>query len=127
MIGVGTIGLGVPFNFWFYIGFWAWVGTFIAVSNPIIVGLIQEKVEAKYIGRVFSVFGLIHTVSLPLGMLVFGPLSDYVDVSHIILVSGILMVVIAVIPLFNRKLLKQGIVVKAESESITKQPQLTEI
>lgn len=115
LIGIGTMGLGVPINFWIYIGFWAWVGLFIAISNPVIVGLIQEKVDPKYIGRVFSVFGLIHTISLPLGMLVFGPLSDFIDVSHIIFISGILMVVIAIVPLFNKKLIQQGLKSKTDT------------
>ena len=78
-------------------------------SNLILVGLIQEKVEPEYIGRVFSVFGLMNTISLPLGMLVFGPLSDIVDISLMILLSGIGMAVLAIIPLFNKKLLKEGI------------------
>lgn len=116
MIGIGTVGLGFPFNFWIYIGFWSWIGLFIAISNPIMVGLIQEKVDPQFIGRVFSLFGLIHTISLPLGMIVFGPISDFIDVSHIILVSGILMVIIAIIPLFNKKLIRQGIVEHKELE-----------
>lgn len=121
LIGIGTIGLGVPFNFWIYIGFWAWIGFFISLSNPIIIGLIQEKVDPQFIGRVFSLFGLIHTISLPLGMIFFGPLSDFVDVSTIIFISGILMVLIAIIPLFNHKLMKQGIKVKEEATPIETQ------
>lgn len=109
MIGLGTIGMGNPFNFVFYIGLWGFIGFFIAISNPILVGLIQEKVDKAYIGRVFSVFGLINTVSLPLGMLFFGPLSDFVDISLIILWSGIGMVIIAIVPLFNKPLLQEGL------------------
>ncbi|HPX21200.1 MAG TPA: MFS transporter, partial [Bacilli bacterium] len=96
-------------NFYFYLAVWLIVGLFISISNPILVGLIQEKVEPEYIGRVFSVFGLMNTISLPLGMLVFGPLSDIVDISLMILLSGIGMAVLAIIPLFNKKLLKEGI------------------
>lgn len=107
-IGFGTIGLGLPINFFIYIGIWLIVGLFISISNPVFVGLMQEKVDPAYIGRVFSVFGLINTISLPLGMLVFGPLSDFVDISHIILLSGVGMVLIAIVPLFNKKLLLQG-------------------
>lgn len=109
LIGLGTVGLGIPFNFWVYIGFWAFVGFFISISNPILVSLIQEKVDPNYIGRVFSLFGLIHTISLPLGMLFFGPMSDVVDVSIMILISGVLMMVIAIVPLFNKGLLKEGL------------------
>lgn len=106
--GFGAIGLGLPFNFTFYIALWGIVGLFIAISNPILVGLMQEKVDPLYIGRVFSVFGLINTISMPLGMLFFGPLSDVVDVSMIILFSGVGMVLVATLPLFNRKLLQEG-------------------
>ncbi len=109
LIGLGTVGLGIPFNFWVYIGFWAFVGFFISISNPILVSLIQEKVDPNYIGRVFSLFGLIHTISLPLGMLFFGPMSDVVDVSIMNLISGVLMMVIAIVPLFNKGLLKEGL------------------
>lgn len=107
-IGVGTILLGIPFNYYFYISMWSMVGFFIAISNPVIVGLIQEKVDPAYIGRVFSVFSLINTVSMPLGMIVFGPLADVINVSHIILVAGIMMGIIAIVPLFNKPLLKEG-------------------
>lgn len=107
-IGIGTMGLGIPFNFYFYIGVWLVVGLFISISNPILVGLIQAKVEPEFIGRVFSVFGLMNTISLPLGMLVFGPLSDIVDISLMILLSGVGMAILAIIPLINKRLLKEG-------------------
>ena len=48
-------------------------------------------------------------------MLVFGPLSDFIDVSHIIFISGILMVVIAIVPLFNKKLIQQGLKSKTDT------------
>ena len=102
------MGLGIPFNFYFYIGVWLVVGLFISISNPILVGLIQAKVEPEFIGRVFSVFGLMNTISLPLGMLVFGPLSDIVDISLMILLSGVGMAILAIIPLINKRLLKEG-------------------
>jgi DHA3 family macrolide efflux protein-like MFS transporter len=107
-LGLGTVALGIPFNFYFYVSIWAFVGFFIAISSPLLVGLIQEKVDQVYIGRVFSVFGLINTISLPLGMLFFGPLSDFVDISLIILLSGVVMVLIAIVPFFNTNFIKQG-------------------
>jgi DHA3 family macrolide efflux protein-like MFS transporter len=108
-LGLGTVALGLPFNFYFYVSIWAVVGFFIALSSPLLVGLIQEKVDPEYIGRVFSVFGLINTISLPLGMLVFGPLSDFYDISMIILLSGVGMVLIAIVPFFIKNLIKEGI------------------
>jgi MFS transporter, DHA3 family, macrolide efflux protein len=108
-LGLSTILIGIPFNFYFYVSIWAVVGFFIAISSPLLVGLIQEKVDPEYIGRVFSVFGLINTISLPLGMLVFGPLSDLYDISLIILLSGVGMVIIAIVPFFMKNLIKEGV------------------
>ena len=122
-IGIGTIGLGLPYNFWIYIGFWSFVGFFISLSNPLLVALIQEKVDPLFIGRVFSVFGIIQMTSMPLGMILFGPLSDRVDVSLIILFSGVMMVIIAVVPLFRKSLMKHGLkveTVKAPLEEIVR-------
>lgn len=115
-IGVGSIGLGIPFNFYVYISVWSIAGIFISLSNPLFVGLIQEKVDPEYIGRVFSIFGVINTISAPLGMLVFGPLADIVDVSLIILFSGVGMVIIAIIPLFMKGLLKEGLRIETIQE-----------
>jgi DHA3 family macrolide efflux protein-like MFS transporter len=108
-LGLSTIVIGLPFNFYFYVSIWAVVGFFIALSSPLLVGLIQEKVDPEYIGRVFSVFGLINTISLPLGMLVFGPSSDFYDISLIILLSGVGMVLIAIVPFFIKNLIKEGV------------------
>jgi DHA3 family macrolide efflux protein-like MFS transporter len=108
-LGLGTIVIGIPFNFFFYVSMWAVVGFFVAISSPLLVGLIQEKVNPEYIGRVFSVYGLISTVSLPLGMLVFGPISDFYDISMIILLSGVGMVIIAIVPFFMKNLIKEGV------------------
>lgn len=108
-IGLGSIGLGIPFNFYVYISMWAVVGIFISLSNPVFIGLMQEKVELEYTGRVFSLFGVMNTISIPLGMIVFGPLSDVIDVSLIILLSGVGMVLVAIVPLFNKGLIKQGL------------------
>ena len=109
LIGIAVIGLGLPESFWVYMSFWTMAGFFIALSSPIIAALIQEKVDPLFIGRIFSVFGLIQLVSLPLGMLLFGPLSDQVDISNIILIAGCIMVVLAIIPLSMKNFLKHGL------------------
>jgi DHA3 family macrolide efflux protein-like MFS transporter len=124
MIGIGTVGLGLPYVFSIYIGFWALVGFFISLSSPLLVALIQEKVDPQFIGRIFSVFGLIHMISLPLGMLVFGPISDFVNVSVIILLSGVLMIIISIVPLFNQKLMHEGL--KPEASEPVESLEITE-
>ena len=109
LIGAGGIGLGLPYDFWIYIIVWGIMGFFMSLSSPILVTLVQEKVEPEYIGRVFSVYGLIQTASMPLGMLIFGPLADQMDISHVILITGIFMVILSFIPLFMKNLMKEGL------------------
>ncbi len=48
-------------------------------------------------------------LSMPLGMLLFGPLADVLNVSYIILGSGLLIMFIESIGLMYKKLLIEGI------------------
>jgi DHA3 family macrolide efflux protein-like MFS transporter len=70
--------------------------------------MVQEKVESEYLGRVFSVLGMISGSMMPIGMLVFGPLADVWDVNGIIIISGVMMIFITFSLLFNKTLLLAG-------------------
>ena len=118
IIGLGCAALGVPFSFWFYIIAWGVIGLFIGVSNPLFMGLIQEKVDPAFIGRVFSVIGLINALAMPLGIILFGPLSDTIDISLVILGTGIAMVFISIVPFFNKPLLKEGLRAEVKKSEI---------
>lgn len=48
-------------------------------------------------------------IAMPIGMLVFGPLSDTVDASLLILISGIGMVAISMLVFLKRDFIKLGI------------------
>ena len=52
-MGIGAIGLGIPFDFLVYIGFWGFTGFFISLASPVLVGMIQEKVDPQYIEEYF--------------------------------------------------------------------------
>jgi len=68
---MGLIGLAVPF-----------------FSTPSMT-LLQETVEPEKQGRVFGFVGIVMAVTMPIGMLVFGPLADVVSVEAILVGSGI--------------------------------------
>ena len=51
--------------------------------------LLQEKVEGEFLGRVFSVLSMISSIMMPLGMLVFGPMADYVAIEKMLIGTGI--------------------------------------
>ena len=53
--------------------------------------VLQETVEPERQGRVFGFVGIVMAVSMPLGMVVFGPLADRFTVESLLVVSGVLM------------------------------------
>lgn len=59
--------------------------------------LIQEKAEASMKGRVFGMMGSMYSGFLPIGMAVFGPLADVVPLQWIMIGSGVVLVIIALV------------------------------
>lgn len=91
IFGACTFALGVIPVFWLYLIFMGIIGVAMPMFNTPSTVLLQEKVEPDYLGRVFGVLGMISTSMMPLGMLVFGPLSDYVEIEWLLIGTGIVM------------------------------------
>ena len=89
--GACTVALGIIPVFWIYLVFMGLIGVVMPFFNTPSMVLIQEKVEGDYLGRVFGVFGMISTSMMPLGMLIFGPISDMIKIEWLLIVTGILM------------------------------------
>ncbi|MCQ6563760.1 MFS transporter [Paenibacillus mendelii] len=117
MFGLCTVALGVVPNFWIYIAFMGLAGVSMPLFNTPATVLLQEKVEVDYMGRVFGVMGMISSVTMPMGMLVFGPLADVVDIEWLLIVSGALLFIQAFFLLGNKSLVEAGKpVAKPETE-----------
>jgi len=114
-IGICTVALGIIPNFWVYISFMALFGVIMPVFNTPATVLLQEKVEEDFLGRVFSVLGMISSIMMPLGMLVFGPLSDIIRIEWLLRGTGILLFIQGFFMLSSKVLVKAGEpIVKAE-------------
>jgi Bacterial protein of unknown function (DUF894). len=87
-IGLMIVALGIVTNFWVYIGIMLISGVTLPLFMTPSTVLLQEKVEEAYMGRVFGVMTMIYSSAMPLGMLVFGPLADIVDIEWLLIVSG---------------------------------------
>jgi MFS transporter, DHA3 family, macrolide efflux protein len=109
VMGLGTFLLGIVGGFWWYLVFMAMIGIMLPFYNTPSAVMMQEKVEGAYLGRVFSVLGMISASAMPLGMLVFGPMADFVDIEWILIGSGLAMAVAAITMLSNRRLVHAGI------------------
>ena len=70
--------------------------------------LLQEKVEGDYLGRVFGVFAMISTSMMPLGMLVFGPVSDLIKIEWLLIGTGFLVFILSFSLVLSKVLVAAG-------------------
>jgi MFS transporter, DHA3 family, macrolide efflux protein len=120
MIGLFTFALGVTPIFWIYLVFMAIVGFAIPLFNTPAMVLLQEKVENDFLGRVFGVLSMINSIMMPVGMLVFGPMADVIDIELMLIVTGLIMLGIGFVLLSNKAIVREGytpIPVEAEETS----------
>jgi len=107
-MGACTLGLGVVPSFWVYLALMGLFGIAMPFFNTPAIVLVQEKVEADLLGRVFGVFGMISSSMMPLGMLVFGPLADVVPIELLLVGTGALILLITFFLVGNRVLVAAG-------------------
>jgi DHA3 family macrolide efflux protein-like MFS transporter len=107
LAGFSTIGLGVTPNFWLYLGIMGFAGITITLLNTPAMVLIQSNVEPEYMGRVLSVFTMVLSSVMPLAMLLYGPMADFVNINFILVGTGIMMSLLsfALIPFGKSKAL----------------------
>jgi DHA3 family macrolide efflux protein-like MFS transporter len=108
LFGVCTLSLGIVPNFWVYVVIMGITGIAMPLFNTPSTVLLQENVEEEYLGRVFGVLGMISSSMMPMGMLLFGPLSDYVEIEWLLIGTGILLFIQAFFLLGNKVLLDAG-------------------
>ncbi len=102
LMGVLVAGLGVVSVFTLYLVIMFLVGIPMPLFNVPTTTLLQESVDPDMQGRVFGVMGLIQTTMLPVGMLVFGPIADFITVEVLLVITGVLMVLPGLWIFFNK-------------------------
>ncbi|MDR1192904.1 MAG: MFS transporter [Peptococcaceae bacterium] len=105
LFGLLTIGLGNAPYFWLYLAIMAVMGLAMPLWNAPFMVLLQTTVEAAFMGRVLSVFSMVSSTMMPLGMLVFGPIADKVSINLLLIGTGIVLTLL-VIPLIGDKTLR---------------------
>ncbi|MDD4239330.1 MAG: macrolide efflux MFS transporter Mef(A) [Desulfotomaculaceae bacterium] len=73
------------------------MGLSVPFYSGIQMALFQEKIKPEYLGRVFSLTGSIMSLAMPLGLILSGFFADRVGVNHWFLISGILIIGIAIL------------------------------
>jgi DHA3 family macrolide efflux protein-like MFS transporter len=107
LIGMGTIGIGLVPEFWGYLALMWFIGLTFPVFNVAMMSLMQEKVEGAFMGRVFSVLGMLTSALVPVSMVIFGPLSDVVNLNALFVLNGLVMIGLG-LPFFVSKTMREA-------------------
>ncbi|MBJ6359730.1 MFS transporter [Paenibacillus sp. GCM10012307] len=108
VMGVCTLALGLASVFWIYLLIMAVFGVAMPLFNTPTTVLLQEKVDPNFMGRIFGVFGMISTSMMPMGMLIFGPLADVVEIEWLLVGTGLFTLVLTVFFVRNKRLIEAG-------------------
>jgi DHA3 family macrolide efflux protein-like MFS transporter len=100
--------LGLSNVFLLYLVFMFLAGIPMPMFNVPTTTLLQEMVDPDMQGRVFGVMQLIITTILPAGMLIFGPIADFISIEALLVLSSVLMAVPGVWIFFAQQPVKSG-------------------
>ena len=73
------------------------MGLSVPFYSGVQTALFQEKIKPEYLGRVFSLTGSIMSLAMPVGLILSGIFADRIGVDKWFLISGILIVGIAIV------------------------------
>lgn len=118
LFGLGTVGLGLLDNFWVYLACMTFVGITMPIFNAPMMGIMQEKIDADFMGRVFSVFMMLSSLAMPIGIAVFGPFADVIPIDWLLIATGFGIALLAIYLIANRHLRKAGVPASAISSAV---------
>ena len=88
MFGTMAIGMGVSRHFILYLVLMALYGIALTTVQTTITTMLQENSETSMQGRVFGLMSSLYSSSYPIGMVLFGPLADFIPLQGIMIFSG---------------------------------------
>jgi DHA3 family macrolide efflux protein-like MFS transporter len=101
VLGVTTFVCGVlPAS---YLGFWMFaavclaMGASVNIYNIPYMSYMQENIPREAQGRAFSLVGSLMSLTMPLGLLVAGPVAEYYGVPFLFAVAGILILAVTLV------------------------------
>ena len=90
-------GILPPNGFVIFVVCCAIMGLSVPFYSGVQTALFQEKIKPEYLGRVFSLIGSIMSLAMPIGLILSGFFADKIGVNHWFLLSGILIIGIAIV------------------------------
>jgi DHA3 family macrolide efflux protein-like MFS transporter len=114
LCGLLAAGLGLAPAFPLYLVIMAILGVSLPLWNAPSMVLLQTTVEPAFMGRVLSVFTMVSSIMMPLGMVFFGPLADLVSIDILLIVTGLVVALLCIPMMTSKTLLAAG---KSHSDS----------
>ncbi|MHC1772111.1 MAG: MFS transporter [Flexilinea sp.] len=108
VVAVCALALGFVSFFWIYSVLMGIIGLVIPMFNTPFIVMLQEKVPENFLGRVFSVLSMISSSVMPLAMLIYGPLADWIQIEWLLIGTGLLMFIQGFLMLRNKILIEAG-------------------
>jgi DHA3 family macrolide efflux protein-like MFS transporter len=97
LFGVLAVVMGFTTNLILFYTLFFLIGIAVPAFSTSSMTLLQETVEPERQGRVFGFVGIVMAVAMPIGMAVLGPLADIVSVEILLIATGAITVLIAVV------------------------------
>ncbi|MDR1644813.1 MAG: MFS transporter [Tannerellaceae bacterium] len=108
LTGLLTVGLGLAPDFLLYLIIMGIMGTSFPLWNAPSMALLQTKVDTAFMGRVLSVFTMVSSTMMPLGMVVFGPVADMVSIEALLIGTGLVVALLCIPMMASRTLREAG-------------------
>ena len=97
LFGAMAIGMGVSSFFYLYLIFMGLYGIALTAAQTTITTMLQEETESTMQGRFFGLMSSLYSSCYPIGMLFFGPMADQFPLQWIMIGSGIVLILLALI------------------------------
>ena len=106
--GLLAILMGLAKNFYVYLALMAVYGVALTMVQTASTTLLQENSTLEMSGRVFGLFGAAYSSFLPIGMVVFGLLADRISMRLLMVVSGGLLILMAIVAYLDKAFYRHG-------------------
>jgi DHA3 family macrolide efflux protein-like MFS transporter len=95
-VGIAFIGLAPASAFWMAVGAMFWAGVMNPITNGPLFAIVQAKVAPEMQGRAFTFMQSASTFVSPLGMVVAGPVADWLGVRVWYVAGGVACVLMGI-------------------------------
>jgi DHA3 family macrolide efflux protein-like MFS transporter len=109
LVGVAQVSLGLVDNFWMFTLCMGFFGLFLSIRSAPIMAMLQSNIERDFMGRSMSTLMMVASLTVQLGMLLWGPLGDVVKIDLLLMVTGAIIMIMGIKIFFSKTLLKAGL------------------